>query len=122
MFVLAVARIKIEINTADEFAARGVVHVEVHHIVVPHRHARFDEADSIQALADVEHPIDGCRRRKILAQRFLIDRVAALAQSFAVIRRIPSIDVRALDSDSFERRFHLAELREIFHLETGRQA
>ena len=86
---LALARIEVEVDAADERARLRVVHVEVAHVLVPHRHLTRLEPQAVERAADVEQPVERRRRREILPQRFLIDAVALLAQPLAEKRHVP---------------------------------
>src|ERR1051325_1250429 len=94
VLVLVRARIEIEINPADQLPRRGVLDVAIQHVVMPHRHARLLEAQSVQALAAVEEPLQRRPRREVLPELFLIDVVALLADALAVIQHIPPLDAR----------------------------
>ena len=122
VFVLAVARIEIEVDAGGVRAGRRIEHVEIDHILVPHRHLRALEADTVEALADVEHPAHRRLRGEELPQLFLVDGIAPLAQPLAVERHVPAVDARLLDAGADDRRLQLRELRQVAQLGLGDDA
>ena len=113
VLVLVGARIEIEINAADQLSRFGVFNVEIQDLVMPDRDRALLESDAVEALADVEHPVDRRHGRKILSELFLIDGVSLLAQPLPVKHHVPALDLRA---------FQLAQLFQVAQLGVGHRA
>ena len=97
VLVFVGARVEIEIDAAHQVAGHGVLHIEIDRVLVPRGHDRLFESHAVEALGDLEHPVQRRHGRKVAAERLLIDGVALLAQPLAEVHDVPTFDRRSLE-------------------------
>ena len=85
---LAVARIKIEIELADQ-AGRALLDIEETHVVMPDRRTAWRDLQAIQRLYQLEQAGQHRILREILFHFLIGESIALLAQLFAGIAHIP---------------------------------
>ena len=90
--VLPIARKEVEVEAGDEAPGLRVEHVEVAHVLVPHRHLGLAELHAVERLRDAHHVVDRLVRREVLAQRLLVDVEAFAPHLLRVVRHVPVLD------------------------------
>ena len=90
MAVLAVARVQVEINAADQLLSLAINDVEIAHVLVPDRYVGGFELDAVQRAGQRHRPFDGRLGREIFAQFILVDVVQRLFHFLLPVTDIPA--------------------------------